>query len=583
MYLLAIIFLTGSQTYAQSNPPVTPTPQPTWWESWIPTDPEEVRKALFGAVIALIGALVVIYFQKIVTAMGSFFEWVWTRFRVEHAIENTYRKKLASELRSIQLLTMPEAKDLETFYIPLRIVRWMEPELRAKNSTQNDQPIYLHEALERFQRIAIVGNPGAGKTTITSHAAATMADQKLRINDKEYFPVYIQLRRLREFLESESYSQKSLLDLAREHLDRYKFPDSGGLLGRRLQNGTCLLVLDGFDELADREALLQQRLANKVRDFIDGIHADNRIILTSRSAGYTPAWFQGFNVLEMSELSLDQTKQFIEGWFGYVQGDKSQALSKVLDENHRLQMLVTNPLMLAIVCFVYGTKKPSDNFLPQRRADLYDRCIEALIVEWDRSRSVNRDPLFTPEEIETVLQFVAYDALLQETIDFTSKELEALVRTYMNEAGLRQYKSEDFLKEVLEHTGLFKEKGENKVGFIHQTFQEYLAAKVIERNVLDGVKIKDVRAKIGDVLRHSINPAWAEPIALAAGIMRGRTELVDELYAYYQRQPGPELEMLLALCLRDADLDNFEFDPQHLQQRDEILSNTVNLALEGAD
>ena len=325
---------------------------------------------------------------------------------------------------------------------------------------RRDKALSLRDALEQYERIAIVETPGAGKTTITSHAAAAIADGDLRIHGKRYFPVYIQLRRLKQFLESDRYESMTLIELASEMLGRYGFPEPGGYLDRRVDAGELLLVLDGFDEIADRDGTLQRRLTNKVQDLIASVDSRNRVILTSRSAGYMPAWFTGFRVFELTELSLEQAKHFVSGWFGDGRKTQGLTLQKVLETNERLQLLVTNPLMLAIVCFVYSTKRPEDEFLPRRRVDLYERCIEALIVKWDESRGIEREAQFKPDEIELVLTHVAYDALREKKIDFTKRELLASVRSHLPTAKRRQYEDEEFLGEVVEHTGLFKEKAD---------------------------------------------------------------------------------------------------------------------------
>ncbi len=302
-------------------------------------------------------------------------------------------------------------------------------------------------------------------------------------------------------------------------------------------------------------------------------------MITSRQAGYEPAWFNGFAVLEMTELSLPQAKLFVARWFGEGQKAHSKSLQELLEKSERLQLLVTNPLMLAIVCFVYGCKH-SETFLPNRRVDLYERCIDALTTEWDKSRGVDRQPIFTPRQIETVLRYVAYEALIMEKIDFSRKELLSLIRTHMPKAELRQFDDETFLQEVLEHTGLFKEKASDMIGFIHLTFQEYLAAQVIAEKVLHGAQMKDVKAGIVDILRNIANPRWVEPISLAAGILRGRKELFMELFEVYKAQPNPDsqFKLLLASCLRDADLSNFASNSEDLIAQDEILSELVMIS-----
>lgn len=540
--------------------------------------------AVLTAVLAALAAILAYFAKKIVAAIGRCAGWLYTRFRVEQVIEKSYCTTIASNLRTVQILTMSEKKHLKDFFIPLRLVSWVEPDLKTDDSPSSGDSVLLPDALEKYERITIVGSPGAGKTTITSHTAALLAEGGLLIGGKRYFPVYIELRGLREYLEGEEYKSKSLLQLACDNLDkltRHRFPDSHAFLARKLDDAACILVLDGFDELADREGLLQQRLAAKVKEFADSVQPGNRMVITSRANSYEPAWFSGFYVLEMIDLSPEQVRQFITGWFGPQHAAQSKALLAALGESNRLQLLVTNPLMLAIVCFVFGAKRPEEKFLPKRRVDLYERCIWALVSHWDKSRGVKRDAQFLPKEIVKVLQHVAYDALRQQRIDFTRAELLALIRTHLPKTeDRRQYEDEDLLEETLQHTGLFREKGHDKVGFLHTTFQEYLAALVIYENVVRGADIKDVPSQIPEVIANAINPAWSEPIALAAGILRGRSELITALFDAYQDRPSPDIEILLAMCMRDADLENLDLGNDYLLKQDQILSRLVATALE---
>lgn len=559
---------------------LTATPQSSWMSRWLPSDPEETRKIVLTAILTLLTTLFVVFFKQIAAGARKSINWLWTRVRIEHMITRRYCRNLAGELRTIQILSMPEEKPLETFFIPLRLVGWIEPELRDNGGSVSPDPISLQEALQQYDYIAILGNPGAGKTTLSSQAAAAVADGTLTINEKHYFPIFIQLRRLKDLLQGSEHQTKSLLEFACDGLGHHGFPNSEGLLARKLATGTCLLVLDGFDELSDREGTLQQRLASKVKDFVSAAPPGNRIVLTSRSAGYVPAWFNGFRVLEMTELTLDQAKLFIAGWFGDAHVAQGRSLQKALEDNQRLQILTANPLMLAIVCFVFGTKRVEEAFLPKRRVDLYDRCVGTLISDWDKSRGVKRDAQFRPDEIETVLSYVAYDALRQQRIDFNRRDLLSLIRAHLPKAGRRYYEDEDFLTEVSEHTGLFKEKGQDTIGFLHLTFQEYLAAQSIANKVLAGIEKRDVRSEIGEVLTNAINPAWSEPIALAAGILRGRSELVTALFDAYKDRRTPEIQLLLATCLRDADLENLAQDPSYLLKQDEILGQLVQTAAE---
>lgn len=563
---------------ATDTPPPTPSPTPSPQSGTGPsTLDEKVLIAVLTAVLSVVGTLIVVYFQKIIGRLDTAIQWIWRRFKVERALEARYRKNLAKELRSIQILQMAEAKNLETIYIPLRLGEWISPEIKASPTASAQKTLSMAEALETFQRITIVGGPGSGKTTITSHATAAIADHSAKIRGKDYFPVYVQLRRLKEFLESEQYKDKSLRDLIVDILDQHGFADSRKFLDRQINEGTCLVVLDGFDELADETGTLQLRLSEKVASFVALLQDGDRIVLTSRATGYEPAWFSGFQVLEMTELALPQVMRFVSGWFVKDQ-ERGQSLQKIIEKNERLQLLVTTPLMLAIVCFVYQTKKPEEHFLPTRRVDLYERCARALIIDWDRSRGVDRKPNFTSKQIDTVLSLVAYDGLLVEKIDYPRKYLLTLIRTHLPEAERMRSEDDNFLEEVMKHTGLFREKAHDTIGFIHLTFYEYLAAQVIAAKVLQGMEKKDVRSEVGDMLKNLANPRWFEPICLAAGILKGRPDLVNILYAEYKMRPTRELQLLLGGCLRDADLDKTDLDPEFLLVQDTVLSDVVGIA-----
>jgi NACHT domain-containing protein len=529
------------------------------------------------AILAALGTLFVVYFQKITSKLNTALEWIWKRFKVQRALEGRYRTNLAKELRSIQILQMAEAKNLETIYIPLKLGEWTQPAMKDSDSTSNQKTLSITQALNQFQRITIVGGPGSGKTTITSHVTASIADHTDKELGKQYFPLYVQLRRLKEFLENESYKDKSLRDFLADILDLHGFPDSRKFLDRHIGKGTCLLVLDGFDELADQTGTLQLRLAQKVSDFVALLQEKDRVIITSRAAGYEPAWFGGFQVLEMTELTLPQVMLFVNGWFAKDQ-ERGKSLQEIIEKNGRLQLLVTTPLMLAIVCFVYQTKKSGELLLPTRRVDLYEHCVKTLVTDWDKSRGIDRKPLFSAKQIDLVLSHVALDALLTEKIDLSKKALLALIRTHLPKADRRRGEDEQFLEEVMEHTGLVREKAHDTIGFIHLTFYEYLAAQVIANKVLRGAEKKDVRAEIRDVLRNVANPRWFEPISLAAGILKGRPEIVNILYEDYKTRPTSELQILLAGCLRDADLEKSDIDPDLLLIQDTILSEVVSLA-----
>jgi hypothetical protein len=67
-----------------------------------------------------------------------------------------------------------------------------------------------------------------------------------------------------------------------------------------------------------------------------------------------------------------------------------------------------------------------------------------------------------------------------------------------------------FLLNVREHTGLFVERAPRHYGFMHQTFEEYYAARYL-------VARSKIRAKL--IRQHLHDPRWDEPILLALGFV----------------------------------------------------------------
>ena len=150
-----------------------------------------------------------------------------------------YCEKLISGLCNLQIFRMSSPLNLKEIYVKLR-VRQEEKRPSAKEeervSLAGGEPTELlrifqgrlaeqaatamspEEALSRFKKITVLGEPGAGKTTILRHLAVKMADGALpNLPD---LPVYVELR---SFVES---GMEDLLDFVVSNFAKpYNFPD----------------------------------------------------------------------------------------------------------------------------------------------------------------------------------------------------------------------------------------------------------------------------------------------------------------------------------------------------------------------
>ena len=156
------------------------------------------------------------------------------------------------------------------------------------------KPLTIDQVLQRFPVFLLKGAPGSGKTTLLRHIAICFARgqaaEKLGWTGEPLLPILVPLRNFGRFLE--------------EHRKEYISPAAGALRAfieayfaehdlelpprffrDRLQEGKCLVMLDGLDEVADPD--LRATVAQMVNSFIRTYQKrGNRFGLASRPGGY---------------------------------------------------------------------------------------------------------------------------------------------------------------------------------------------------------------------------------------------------------------------------------------------------------
>ena len=110
---------------------------------------------------------------------------------------------------------------------------------------------------------------------------------------------------------------KEGLDLA-GFIENYQNKPFSKVFSWALSNGKCLVVLDGIDEIPDKQTMIDATRA--VSGFVDSYGADgNRIILTCRSDSEAPRWLpKTISRFQICHLEDPEIREIIHVWLGGI-------------------------------------------------------------------------------------------------------------------------------------------------------------------------------------------------------------------------------------------------------------------------
>ncbi|MBU7017168.1 MAG: HEAT repeat domain-containing protein [Theionarchaea archaeon] len=426
-----------------------------------------------------------------------------------------------------------------------------EERFHIEESRKREQIFDADDIIKKFDKMVILGAPGSGKSTLLKHLTLKFCKENLEKQERISVPVLIPLKQFSE-------SEKDVLDYMVEVFDHFDFPQAKKFIEKDLKDGKCVLLFDGYDELVTFEKQLM--IARKIEEFMHA-YGKNRFVVTSRIAGYHNE-LKGFEKLEIMEFNDHQIEQFVMNWFGKVDPQKAQSMSRIMRENERIREIARNPLMIAIIAIVYE----EDRELPQRRVYLYERCVDVLLRRWAVQKKIT--DAYDTKAKEKILRRLALEAHLKEKKTFVKEELVDIISRYVSRVGIEKEKAEDVLKEIVERNVLLREISLGIYGFLHLSFQEYLVA-------LELHETRDYET----LLSHLYEPWWEEVVLLFAGFDRDATHMIQQVKARTQDDRFKEdifcsNLMLLGKCIADADYTDEEM-------RDQIVNDLWHLYREG--
>ena len=416
------------------------------------------------------------------------------------------------------------------------------------------EPVPVLDLLIQHDGLIILGDPGAGKTTLLKYITLRLAfgeGEALGLGSR--LPVLLPLS---AYANAPSIQNIPLDDFITDYYrDRGIDFSTDLMLNQELAKGKVLFLLDGLDEVRD----LDQRhlVVNRVVDFFtQQRQKGNKIILTSRIVGYREVRpsVDGLAECTLVDLEGEEISRFVEKWTSALErasrGDTTLAneeatrqrveLLAAVDRNPGVRRLAANPLLLTILALM----KRQGIVLPERRVELYQKYVEALLKYWNLERGLDRPPSRDLDVVETVRVLAPLALWMHET----SKGMGAVKREEMKRKLEEIYISREFpdpekaanqlLADAHEYASLLLERGPGEYGFIHLTLQEYLTAVAITQRGQ-----RDVRPVIDILAPHIGDDIWHEVALLTVGyigIVQQRDEVASEILFELIKKPRGE-------------------------------------------
>ena len=356
---------------------------------------------------------------------------------------------------------------LENIFTTLQILSKTKERSRLTDVTVNITDVFKPHADCKNPRVVLVeGNPAMGKTTFCQKLAHDWSLS--RIPSDSWFPKVeiLLLLKCRDMgVEIANIFEAVDDQLLPKDAERSEKEKTFSFI--RNYQSKILVVLDGLDELKDKDLLLP---------LIQGkVLSDIYLLLTARPEMGAKLRRYCDSLLQIVGYTEEDVNSYIEQYF-FNHSDPSLAkkLKRQLARDDHLKDLTSSPMNTALLCLVC---EETNGIFPIKQTELYECLVSCAIRRYFAKRGVDLgedDPSERCREQVNQLGQIAFEALLKNRLYFSKEEMRS--------------------ENVMQLCFVTREPSRSKIkptecyAFTHKTFQEYFAALYLTNKVLTDSK-----------------------------------------------------------------------------------------------